>query len=73
MKVANRLINFSLAMRTDEAKTCDALHVDFEPQGQTGWSGSSVAVNRVLLDELANTYAAVRSHLDGVSVMVKAV
>jgi hypothetical protein len=65
VKVTNRLIDFNTLMGVDEAKKFDALHVDFEPQGLPVWSGASPAVKRALLDDLADTYAAVRTHLDG--------
>ena len=64
VKITNRLINFNTLMGADEAKKFDALHVDFEPQGLPVWSGATPAVKRALLDDLADTYAAVRTHLD---------
>jgi len=62
-KITNRLINFNLAMGTDEAAKFDALHLDLEPQGLPAWDSGTPADKRALLQELYDAYVTIRNHL----------
>ncbi len=63
-RVTNRLINFNNDFITEPAKQFDALHLDIEPQQQNPWKVGSGAVRRAFLEDLLNTYTAIRAHLD---------
>lgn len=63
-RITNRLINFNNAFVAEPEKQFDALHLDIEPQQLHAWKVGSGSVRRAFLDDLLNTYTAIRAHLD---------
>lgn len=63
-RVSSRLIDFNNDFAAQPAKQFDALHLDIEPQQQNAWKIGSPAVRRTFLQDLLNTYTAIRNHLN---------
>ncbi|MGE3243663.1 MAG: hypothetical protein AB7G28_22600 [Pirellulales bacterium] len=61
--VKTRLVNFNNS-RTDSRERFDAVHLDLEPHGRSGWLSATPAARRTILGQLRDTYAAVRAELD---------
>jgi hypothetical protein len=61
--VKTRLANFNNS-RSDARERFDAVHLDLEPHGRSGWLSSTPAVRKTILYQLRDTYASVRSELD---------
>lgn len=63
-RVTSRLINFNDDFAAQPSRQFDALHLDIEPQQQHAWKIGSGSVRRAFLNDLLNTYTAIRNHLD---------
>ena len=63
VKIANRLIGFNETPGRLEEEKFDALHLDLEPQGLDAWDDGTPAEKRVLLTDLLNSYALIRTQL----------
>jgi hypothetical protein len=61
--VRTRLVNFNNG-RTDSRERFDAVHLDLEPHGRSGWLSATPAARKTILYQLRDTYAAVRAELD---------
>lgn len=61
--VKTRLVNFNNA-RTDSRERFDAVHLDLEPHGRSGWLGATPAARKTILYQLRDTYSAIRAELD---------
>jgi hypothetical protein len=61
--VETRLVNFNNS-RTDSRERFDAVHLDLEPHGRSGWLSATPAARKTILNQLRDTYAAVRAELD---------
>jgi hypothetical protein len=61
--VRTRLVNFNNS-RTDSRERFDAVHLDLEPHGRSGWLSATPATRKTILYQLRDTYAAVRAELD---------
>jgi hypothetical protein len=61
--VKTRLANFNNS-RTDSRERFDAVHLDLEPHGRSGWLSATPAARKTILNQLRDTYASVRSELD---------
>ncbi|MDB4438237.1 hypothetical protein N9195_01465 [bacterium] len=63
-RVSSRLIDFNNDFAAQPARQFDALHLDIEPQQQNAWKIGSASVRRAFLQDLLDTYTAIRNHLD---------
>lgn len=63
-KITRRFIDFNDLYAAESDKQFKALHLDIEPQQTPPYSGGSAADKRAVLDDLFDTYAAIRAHLD---------
>lgn len=62
-QVQSRVINFNNS-RSDPSEKFDAVHLDIEPQGSSGWSSATPSEKRDMLLNLRDVYEAVRTQLD---------